>query len=31
LNRVSKPVINEYLRKNHVMRKAWEDSGWQLD
>lgn len=31
LNEVQKPVIDEYLRKNDVMRKAWEKSGWQLD
>jgi len=31
LNTVSKPVIDEYLKKNDVMRKAWEDSGWQID
>ena len=31
LNTVPKPVIDEYLRKNDVMRKAWEKSGWQLD
>lgn len=31
LNKVPKPVIDEYLRKNDVMRKAWEKSGWQID
>ncbi len=31
LNTVSKPVIDEYLKKNDVMRKAWENSGWQID
>jgi hypothetical protein len=31
LNKVSKPIIDEYLRKNDVMREAWERSGWQLD
>jgi MFS family permease len=31
LNTVAKPVIDEYLKKNDVMRKAWEESGWQLD
>lgn len=31
LNKVPKLVIDEYLRKNDVMRKAWEKSGWQLD
>ena len=31
LNTVSKPVIDEYLRKNDMMRKAWEESGWKID
>ncbi len=31
LNTVPKPVIDEYLKKNDVMRKAWEKSGWQID
>jgi hypothetical protein len=31
LNTVAKPVIDEYLKKNDVMRKAWEESGWPLD
>jgi hypothetical protein len=31
LNTVPKPVIDEYLRKNEVMRKAWEESGWQIE
>ena len=31
LNEVSKPVIDEYLKKNLVMRKAWEKSGWEID
>lgn len=30
LNTVPKPVIDEYLKKNDVMRKAWEESGWQI-
>lgn len=30
LNSVAKPVVDEYLRKNEVMRKAWEKSGWRL-
>jgi hypothetical protein len=30
LNTVSKPVIDEYLRKNVMMREAWEKSGWKL-
>jgi len=28
LNNVSKEVINEYLKRNSVMRKAWEDQGY---
>jgi len=31
LNRVPKPIVDRYLRKNEVMRKAWEDSGYELD
>ena len=31
LNTVPKPVIDEYLKKNHVMREAWEKSGWEID
>ncbi len=31
LNTVSKPAIDEYLKKNLVIRKAWEKSGWQMD
>ncbi len=31
LNTVPKPVINEYLKKNDVMRDAWEKSGWKVD
>ena len=31
LNTVPKPVIDEYLKKNDVMRKAWQESGWQID
>ena len=31
LNTVSKLVIDEYLKKNEVMRKAWEESGWKID
>ena len=31
LNSVPKPVIDEYLKKNDVMRKAWQKSGWQID
>jgi len=31
LNTVPKPIIDGYLKKNDVMRKAWEKSGWQID
>ena len=31
LNSVPKPVIDEYLKKNDVMREAWEEFGWQID
>jgi hypothetical protein len=31
LNTVPKPVVDEYLKKNEVMRKAWEESGWQIE
>jgi hypothetical protein len=30
LNTVPKTVIDEYLKKNDVMRKAWEESGWLI-
>lgn len=30
-NTVPKNVIDEYLKKNDVMRKAWEASGWQIE
>jgi hypothetical protein len=30
LNRVPKAVVDEYLRRNPVMRGAWEQSGWQI-
>ena len=29
-NRVPKSMVDEYLRKNHVMREAWERSGYEL-
>lgn len=28
LNTVPKAVIDEYLKRNPVMRKAWEETGW---
>lgn len=31
LNTVAKPVVDEYLKKNDVMRNAWEKSGWHID
>ena len=31
LNTVPKPVIDEYLKKNETMKKAWEESGWVID
>ncbi|MCD4751675.1 MAG: hypothetical protein K8R40_01255 [Anaerolineaceae bacterium] len=31
LNRVPKAIVDRYLRKNEVMRTAWEDSGYELD
>jgi hypothetical protein len=31
LNTVPKSDIDEYLRKNDVMRAAWEKSGWVMD
>lgn len=29
LNTVPKKVVNEYLNRNPVMKKAWEEHGWQ--
>ena len=31
LNSVSKEVVDEYLKQNSVMRKAWEDQGYIID
>ena len=31
LNRVPKDVVDEYLKRNPVMRKAWEENGWKID
>jgi len=31
LNRVPKGVVDDYLRRNQVMREAWEASGYMLD
>ncbi|MGC9516721.1 MAG: hypothetical protein ACP5C3_03370 [Methanomicrobiales archaeon] len=30
-NRVSKKRVDEYLKKNKVMRQAWKDSGYKID
>ena len=30
LNRVPKDVVDEYLGRNPVMRKAWEENGWEM-
>jgi len=30
LNTVPRDVVDEYLKRNPVMRKAWEESGWQM-
>jgi len=30
LNRVPKEVIDEYLKRNPIMKKAWEENGWQM-
>jgi hypothetical protein len=31
LNQVPKEVVDEYLRRNPVMRQAWEAHGWRLE
>jgi hypothetical protein len=31
LNTVPKPVVDAYLKKNDVMREAWERSGWHVE
>jgi len=31
LNKVAKEIVDEYLRKNPVMREAWEKNGYTLD
>lgn len=31
LNNVSKEVVNEYLKRNSVMRKAWEGQGYIIE
>ncbi|MEA3313073.1 MAG: hypothetical protein U9Q18_01710 [Caldisericota bacterium] len=30
LNQVSKDVVDEYLKRNLVMRRTWEENGWQI-
>jgi hypothetical protein len=29
-NRVPRDVVDQYLRRNPVMRQAWEENGWRL-
>jgi hypothetical protein len=29
-NRVPKEVVDEYLKKNEVMRKVWEEAGYKI-
>jgi hypothetical protein len=31
LNRVPKEVVHEYLKHNPVIRKAWGESGWEME
>ncbi|NHJ20909.1 MAG: hypothetical protein EAX91_08210 [Candidatus Lokiarchaeota archaeon] len=31
LNNVSKEVIDEYLKQNSIMRKAWEENSYKID
>jgi hypothetical protein len=31
LNNVSREVVNEFLKRNSVMRKAWEEQGYLID
>ncbi len=31
LNRVPKKIVDAFLKRNPVMRKAWEDNGYQID
>jgi hypothetical protein len=31
LNKVPKKLVDAYLRKNPVMREAWEAAGYQID
>ncbi len=30
LNQVPKKLVDEYLKRNLVMRKVWEENGWQI-
>jgi len=30
LNRVEKPLVDEYLKKNPIMKEAWEKAGYKL-
>ena len=29
-NSITKEIVNEFLKRNPVMRKAWEESGWKI-
>jgi hypothetical protein len=31
LNTVPKEVVDNYLERNRVMKKAWEETGYELD
>ena len=31
INRVPKNVVDEFLKRNPTMRKAWEEHGWKVD
>ena len=30
LNPGPKPLIDAYLKKNDVIKKAWEEAGWKI-
>jgi hypothetical protein len=30
LNHVPQEIVNEYIKRNPIMRKAWEENGWQI-
>jgi hypothetical protein len=31
MNRVPKQLVDKFLKRNEVMRKAWEEKGYQID